>query len=258
MTKHGEFDTDASALLQRIKSHEKYGSTDLNTWMFSHLILTKGLKILEIGSGTGRQSVPMAEIVGKNGHILSVDISQEALNVLLTSASLQGLNKQITTLCSDFDDLATHLQGKCFDRVVSSYALYYSKDSVKIFNTISRALNARGVLFFCGPREGNNSELKSFHYNLKNMPIPPETKAVSFMEDTGQSLAREFFGNVEIFRFDNPIRFNSADAMYNYWRSYNLFDAELEAQFKFAVSEYFRTNSIFETVKRVMGVRAIK
>jgi len=123
---------------------------------------------------------------------------------------------------------------------------------------IYRVLKPGGILFFCGPAKDNNLELKQFHYTLRGEQPPAESEAAVFMEETGQRLARKLFAKVEIFTFQNPLRFNSANALYSYWSSYNLYDEKLDVDFKSAATKYFQTHSVFETNKRVIGVKAIK
>lgn len=254
----GKFNTDAKALNRRILAHDKYGSNDLNKWIFSNLSLANGISILDLGCGTGKQTIPMAKVVGNAGNVFSIDISQEALDVLSKEAVETGLNERITTLCCTLDDIEQQLQRETFERVLSSYSLYYAQNPEKVINAIWKALKIGGILFFCGPSKDNNRELKSFHYSLKGMPVPPETGGAVFMEDTGQRLVRELFSEVDIVTFENSLRFDSAEGLYSYWNSYNLYDDNLDTSFKAAATEHFNKNSIFETKKRVIGVKAIK
>jgi ubiquinone/menaquinone biosynthesis C-methylase UbiE len=257
--KHGKFDTDISALRQRIECHEKYGSHDLNQWIFDHLELDQGLLILDLGCGTGKQTLPLAQIIGDTGHVFALDISEEALNALYESSKACGVERRITLLHCGLDDLPRHLNEPVFDRVQSCYSLYYAQYPRRVVRQVFRILKTGGVFFFCGPRKDNNLELKQFHYALRSKRVPDEEgTAPKFMEETGQQLAQEFFTKVEIFTFQNPLRFDSAEALYDYWSSYNLYDEKLAADFKVATDKHFETHSIFETVKRVIGVRAVK
>ena len=254
----GKFNTDTDALSKRIQAHDKYGSNDLNQWIFDNLNIINGNSILDLGCGTGKQTIPIAKAVGKTGNILSIDLSQEALEILLQEAIESGLEKRINALCCRHDDVHKHLQENTYDRVVSSYSLYYSENPEKVIKTIWGSLKPEGVLFFCGPSKGNNRELKTLHYGLMGIPIPPETGGAAFMEDIGQRVARQFFREVEIVLFENPLRFDSAASLYTYWSSYNLYDEKLDDSFKAASIEHFTNNSVFETMKRVIGVKAIK
>jgi ubiquinone/menaquinone biosynthesis C-methylase UbiE len=254
----GKFDTDAAALIQRIQAHEKYSTHDLNQWVFHHLKLSAGLSILELGCGTGKQTVPLAQKIGIDGHILALDISSEALEELSKQSNELGLEKRITLRCLGFDDLKGELSPGVFDRALACYSLYYAKQTRVVMKEVYNSLRPGGILFFCGPGKDNNLEIKKFHSMLLGEPLPPESGASIFMEETGQQLARELFATVEIHTFENPLRFDSPEGLYAYWSSYNLYDEKLDGNFKTAAQKYFQEQSIFETTKRVIGVHAIK
>ncbi len=254
----GRFNTDVAKLKQRIQTNERFGSKDLNDWIFSHIDLAEGLSILDFGCGTGKQTIPLAQLVGDKGHILAVDISQKALDALLQSAQELGFNKQISSLCIGLNDLGKYLNQYHFDRVLASYSLYYARYPKAVLKVIHRILIPSGILFFCGPAKGNNFEIKQFHYALLGISPSDANEAITFMENTGQQITRKLFSRVEIYHFENPISFDSAQSLYDYWSSHNLYDEHLEYRFKAAARKYFQNNSVFTNVKRVIGVRAIE
>ncbi len=252
----GKFNVDTRALKQRIKAHDRYGSYDLNEWIFGFLNLTSGLTVLELGCGTGRQTLPVADKLGKSGKIVAVDVSESALDELLESSRACGLADRIAPVQCELDEFESC--ERAFDRVLCVYALYYAKCSSRIFDVVYQALKLDGQFFYCGPSETNNAELKQFHGCLQGATATAITEASMFMEQVGLSLARERFSEIQVFRFENPLSFRSEEGLYNYWRSYNLYDQRLEAAFKNKAAAHFRRYQVFETVKRVVGVRAVK
>jgi len=258
MAQIGKFDTDTTALTKRIKAHDKYGSNDLNSWIFKNLNIKENHTLIDLGCGTGKQSIPSAKVVGEEGHVFSIDLSQEALTILQDKATQLNLNKQITTICSRHDDIDKHLKASHYDSIVSSYSLYYAEDANKVISTIWGALKPKGVLFFCGPSSRNNEELKKLHYGLKGTAVPTDIGGATFMEGVGQRISRELFDQVEVSLFENPLKFDSAKALYTYWSSYNLYDETIDEEFKAEADKYFKNHNFFITTKRVIGVKAIK
>jgi SAM-dependent methyltransferase len=254
----GRFDQDSTALEERIRSHDRFGSRDLNTWIFGQLAPAPGQRVLDLGCGTGKQSLPLAEAVGLLGRVVCVDISSDALAILGGRADELGVGERVETVNATLDDVPSALEGGRFDRVLGSYSLYYARDPGALLNAIRDLLVPNGILFFCGPGRANNAELQRFHYGLLGEPPPPETHGAVFMEEDGRRTAEELFSSVSVSRFENPLRFDSAEALYRYWSSYNLYDDDLDAVFRVAAAAHFETHDEFVTVKRAVGVHAIR
>ena len=252
----GRFDSNTSALKRRIQAHDRYGSHDLNEWVLGFLNLASGLTVLELGCGTGRQTIPVAGKLGNTGKIMAVDVSKSALDELLEISAERGLADRILPVQCEFGKFESSAQA--FDRVLSVYALYYATCPAQVFDVVYHALKPNGQFFFCGPSNANNAELREFQRFLQENTTIATTEAAIFMEQLGVALARERFGEVQKFRFENALTFRSEEALYDYWRSYNLYDERLEAAFKNEVAAHFRLYQVFETVKRVVGVRAVK
>lgn len=258
MTKSGKFNTDSKALVNRIQAHNKFGTNDLNQWIFDNLSLKKDSQVLDLGCGTGKQTISIAEKIGQEGTITSVDLSDESLSKLREKASELGVSKQITTIKSSLDNIYQKIKGDYYDNVVSSYALYYCSNAEQMLTTIFNTLKPGGVVFFCGPSKHNNSEIKEFHYLLSGQSPKLGTFASEFMENTSPELVEKIFGNIEITKFSNPLKFDSPDSLYEYWSSYNLYEESLDSIFKEKAIKHFQENSFFETVKRVVGIKAVK
>ncbi len=257
MGKIGRFDTDSRALTTRIKAHAVYGSRNLEEWAFSQLDVQPRQRILELGCGTGKQTIPLAHLVGAEGHITAMDSAVESLSLLRTEALSEGVMTRITLMQCELDETEKYASGTdLFDRAVACYSIYYANDPERVLAEVHCALKKGGRLFFCGPAKTNNAELKAFHHALSGSRI--QAGAAPFMEEMGQRLARQLFKKVEVSTFENPLSFSSAAALYEYWRSYNLYDPELESAFKASASEYFHAHSVFTTYKRVLGVLAVK
>ena len=83
------------------------------------------LKILDIGTGSGAISISLAKFL-KNAHIISIDISKEALIVAKSNAKKNNVANQITFIESNlFENLKTD---ESFDIIVSNPPYIPSKD----------------------------------------------------------------------------------------------------------------------------------
>ncbi|MFA5803201.1 MAG: class I SAM-dependent methyltransferase [Melioribacteraceae bacterium] len=258
MAVSGKFNTDSKALVNRINAHDKFGSKNINEWIFQHMELSEGLKIVDLGCGTGRQSIPLAQAVGQTGNVQAVDISQESLDILIEESRKKNVSDIITVLHSDFDNLKEHLASTKYERVLASFSVYYSSNADSIFKIIHESLKPCGIFFFCGPSKENNNELKTFISDFSNISQNNTGVGSDFMENNGQVLAKKYFTNIRVSKFENPLIFDSANSLYSYWCSYNLYDEQLDEKFRAAAEKHFEKNSFFVTKKRVIGVKAIK
>ena len=250
----GRFDTDAGALGRRIDAHGRYAERPLEPWLLGLLDPAFGAACLELGCGTGKQTIPLAAAVGESGSVLAVDVSAEALAELADRARAAGPVAPINILRADFDELAAAGCKRRFDRVVSSYALYYSRAPEALISAIGGAIAPGGILCACGPGKGNNDELLRFLATLGAEPAV--SGPIELMEEVAPDLIEDSVGPVERHRLENPLRFGSAAALHSYWSSHNSFDPALDGAFRSAAEQHFRCEAEFVTTKRVLALRA--
>lgn len=232
--------TDSTALQTRLGLQEKLSSFDLNAWIFSHFPYAAGERWLDLGCGTGKQSIPLAKA---GCAVTAVDASSESL------AKVRAEAPEVRTILSDMDEFGASAEGH-YDKAIASYSLYYSKDYPRLLGELAKLTDA---LFFCGPAHTNNMEIRELIHELTGKPIEP-TFASRFMEEIGPDLAREHFGQVEDFRFENDVVFPSPDDLYAYWSNHGLFDPSLEDQF-WRLTE--KLPMPFINRKRGIGIRAL-
>jgi SAM-dependent methyltransferase len=250
MSQIGRFDTDSAALRARIDAHQRFSSGDMTGWALELLGAGPDDRVLDVGAGTGEQTLRLAPAVRS---VLAVDASPESLAALAERAP-----ENVRTRAGRFDELAAAPCDGRFERAISAYALYYLEDAERGIARLHELLEPGGVLFFCGPSFENNGELRRFHWALAGTEAPGPTPAATFMEQTGPGLCEGRFATVERFGFDNEMRFDSADALVGYWSSYNLYDPGLEDRFRAEADAHFAEHDVFVSAKRVVGVRAVK
>jgi ubiquinone/menaquinone biosynthesis C-methylase UbiE len=253
----GEFDRDADALKERIQTYDDNAEQSLNDWIFSHLEPETGASVLDLGSGTGKQSIPLAKQVGEDGNVFSVDVSGEALDTLGQRAADAGIADRIETHQTEFADLGTYVENEQFDQAVGSYSLYYADDPETLFETVYDALVDGGQLFYCGPSRANNYEIEELRHEAGGRE-PQETETSVFIEDRSQEIAESLFDTVEVFNFQNSVSFDSPEDLYNYWRNHNMYNEEIDDAFQSEVTAHFEEHDSFELIKRVIGVLATK
>ena len=101
-----------------------------------------GQKILDLGCGPGFCSMELAYMVGEQGRVTAIDLSQDYIGFLDAQAKMHGLD--IKTICSSFDDMK--LMDFEFDGVFSRWALAWIDNVEETLEKISKAM-APGAVF---------------------------------------------------------------------------------------------------------------
>jgi ubiquinone/menaquinone biosynthesis C-methylase UbiE len=107
--------------------------------------LRPGMRVLDLGAGTGDTTLDAARRVGPAGSVLAVDISQAMLDVLAEEAEKTGLTN-ITTLAGDA--AALDLPAAGFDAALSANCLQFIPDVGAALRAVRRALRP-GARFAC-------------------------------------------------------------------------------------------------------------
>lgn len=248
----------ATALQECEQEGMASSSPSLSSWVMAHLALHTGQHVLDIGGGNGPQALPLAKLVGYNGHVLSIDRSYETLHMLGQRSQELGLEARIRLLQINLDDLEGHLRDDDFDRVLASRALYRIKQPRSVFKALHRTLKPEGIFFFYGPSRRNHVEIRHFHAALSGATLTLDSKEQTFLEDIGLPVARDYFTQVEIVRFEQPLRFYTPKTLYTYWSTSKLYSEELDGFCQRTISRYFESHSVFETVRRIVGIKAMK
>ncbi|WP_037315603.1 class I SAM-dependent methyltransferase [Ruegeria halocynthiae] len=116
--------------------------------------LSAGMRVLDIGCGTGVSTMAAARQAGPDGHVLAADISQPFLDRARERASKEALNNV------DFqyaDAQSYSFAPDQVDAAISRFGVMFFQDSVAAFANIARALKPGGQMTFAawGPLSDN-------------------------------------------------------------------------------------------------------
>jgi SAM-dependent methyltransferase len=116
------------------------------------LDLRPGMRVLDLGAGTGDQTIPIARLVGPEGSVLAADVSAAMLAVLAEEAAAAGLGN-VATVVGDACDL--DLAPRSFDGAVSFNCIQFIRSPVAALRLVQAALKpgARLAAMVFGPAE---------------------------------------------------------------------------------------------------------
>ena len=112
--------------------------------MFEQAGLTRGMRVLDVGSGSGDVAFLAASFVGESGEVVGVDRSPAAVQAANARAKKAGF-KNVTFTAGD---LTTMFSARSFDAVIGRLVLMYQADPVAVLRRLARQLRPGGVIAF--------------------------------------------------------------------------------------------------------------
>jgi SAM-dependent methyltransferase len=114
--------------------------------------VAEGMTVLDVGCGGGYYSLGMARLVGREGRVVAVDTSAEAVAELRTKAAEAHVADRIEPRISEDRELGI---GEFDDRVdfaLAVYVLHHCRDAAALFHGVDRALKMDGKFLVVEPR----------------------------------------------------------------------------------------------------------
>jgi ubiquinone/menaquinone biosynthesis C-methylase UbiE len=227
--------TATAYLEKRIEINRAYSSADFDAWLLERLDVRAGEDILDVGCGSGAQTVPFARLVGPAGSVSSLDISADSIALLHSRVELQVRVQAVT---ADMGDLASVIKDsfdvKRYSLAHSSYALYYSPKRMRVLDVMREALKPGGRCAIFTPNGPHGlvdlasrfSEIPSAIYD--SLGFGPGVLEPYFARN---------FARFDLHRFHNVVSVPSADVLVEFYRQTTYYDAQAEPKIRAAVEE---------------------
>ena len=250
-----------SCLDERIATNAKAQKVDFNGWIFSHIRVQPGAKVLELCSGTGAQATHLARAAGQGGRLVSCDASETSLEKL--KAATADLACPVDTLCCDMDGLPQELEKsgcpkRHFDLLFCSYGLYYSKNTAKLLDGLLPWLAPAARIVVVGPHGDNNGPLFNV---LRQAGV---TLDAFTLHSSGTYMYGELIPwcaahspEMRAFTMENEIHWDSPDAFMTYWRNTIFFESERQDAVEDIVRRHFEASPVFINRKLVMAFESV-
>lgn len=135
--------------------------------------IKKGMRVLDVGCGTGDLSIMAAELVGDTGEVVGFDISQDALVVAKRAAGEKCLSK-VTFIQTDIAELPDNLG--VFDEIIGRRVLMYQNNTAQSIYNLLPFLSENGKMVF----QESDYIVTSFSFPM----LPLHTKVQNWIWDT--------------------------------------------------------------------------
>jgi ubiquinone/menaquinone biosynthesis C-methylase UbiE len=113
----------------------------VNDLMFDLAGVIPGSRVLDLGAGTGDQTLLAAQRVGRNGAVLATDISASMLDLAREMAQAAGL-RNVETRVMDAQHL--DLESGSFDAAIARFSLQFVPDVQRALTEVRRVLKPGG------------------------------------------------------------------------------------------------------------------
>jgi SAM-dependent methyltransferase len=204
---------DDANLTARINLHRRFSTNPIswNRWVFDQMQLADGVRVLELGAGTG--------LLWSENH----DRLPAGLELVLSDSSegmLRAARDQLAVLPGvEFRQTdAAHIPDgdRAFDVVIANHMLYHVSDRSGVFSEVVRVLRQNGRFYAATNGTTHMQE-------LDELIGKPEKRATisttQFSLENGAEQLAPFFDEVHLVRHENPLAVTDTSAVLAYVRS---------------------------------------
>jgi len=123
--------------------------------LFSQAGIKPGMRVLDVGSGSGDVSFLAAELVGEAGYVLGVDRSEGAV----ARARTRAVRRNHSNVAFEVGDPSAMQFDVPFDAIVGRFVLMYQDDPVESLTKLTHHLRPGGIVAF---QELDSSACRSY------------------------------------------------------------------------------------------------
>jgi ubiquinone/menaquinone biosynthesis C-methylase UbiE len=149
----------------------------------SKLGITDGMKIVDLGAGSGFYSIEAARMVGASGRVYAVDVQKDLLDRIRTNGATQGL-LNIEVVWGNVEKIGgTKLREAIADRVIVSNVLFQTEKPDELVLEVKRILKLGGKVMVIDWSEASS---------IGPETVFPSMKAETLFEKSSFKLEQSF------------------------------------------------------------------
>jgi ubiquinone/menaquinone biosynthesis C-methylase UbiE len=187
-------------------------------WVFDYFPKEERLTVLELGCGTGLFWLANRNHIPRSWTITLSDYSEGMLEA--TRNTLSRINHTFQYEIVNAEDI--QYPDNQFDLILANNMLYHVQDKDAAIRNICRILKDDGV--FITSTMGKN-DLRELHHHLyaylESKGKHFRFREYSFSLDNGMERLTNHFNDVRLERYENTLVINEADAIVDYYLSFN-------------------------------------
>ncbi|MBE7003423.1 MAG: class I SAM-dependent methyltransferase [Ruminococcaceae bacterium] len=203
----------ADGLNTRISFHGKY-STNLQgfgNWVVSHYDVRDGMRVLELGCGSGGMWAGRDELISRCGELVLTDLSEGMLET-----ARKAIGERANVAYRQADIQALPFADGSFDAVIANSMLYHVPDLSAGVAEVRRVLKPDGTFYCATYGEHNFTEQLAEWFRLGGEAFRPNHNFT--LENGVQALSRSF-RDIELLRYEDSLRITDAEDLLLYLQS---------------------------------------
>lgn len=202
---------NANNLNTRISIHDKYSTNKMGfgNWIVSNYRIDKGMKVLELGCGTGDMWKNREGLINLCSQLTLSDFSE---GMLATAKSNIGEYDNVDYKVIDIQEIP--FEDEAFDAVIANMMLYHVPDIDKGLAEVRRVLK-RGGLFYCATY-GENGIIEYLSKILSAYGVEDDTINKNFTLQNGYEILRKTFSRIDKLEYIDSLAVTNIDDMVEY------------------------------------------
>ena len=209
----------SKGLNTRLSFHDKYSTNKqgYGNWIVSNYVIPKGMKVLEVGCGTGSIWLGQNEIISKLDQLMLTDLSE---GMIKTAKENLGERDNIDYIVADIQDLP--FEDNSFDVVIANSMLYHVPNLNQGIHEVRRVLKENGIFYCATLGENNFVECLAEWFKLSGESFKPNH---NFTMQNGEQILKKAFSDVEARFYEDSLHITDIEELIKYLQSLNSFKA---------------------------------
>ena len=191
----------------RITIHDKYSTNKMGlpNWYFTIYKIEDGMKILELGCGTGSMWIDHRDVINRCSQVVLSDLSE---GMLAEAKNKVGVFQNTEYKIIDIQEIP--FKDDYFDIVIANYMLYHVPDIDKAVSEVRRVLK-KGGHFYAGTT-GENGIMETI---VKILGVDL-AYTNTFSLENGKEKLEPYFPQIEIKRYVDSLEVTNIDDLIDY------------------------------------------
>ena len=200
----------AGNLNTRISIHQKYSTNKMGfgNWIFSNYKIIKGMKVLELGCGTGDMWKGHEDLMKACSKLVLSDFSEGMLENAKTNL---GDNSNVEYRVIDIQDIP--FEAESFDVMIANMMLYHVPDMERGLSEVQRVLKNGGA-FYCATFGEHG--IMEFLSKVLNAYGVEDNVNKNFTLQNGKEILEPFFSDVQRLNYEDSLAVTEIDDLIEY------------------------------------------